>query len=88
VAGCAVRLPLQHTRGERGALLIDVLEEYYRDAWQRSPEVQGQLFLPLGDDRRVRLRDLCDAVRRPRPQRDVVFGYDPVLGLTVEEPDG
>jgi hypothetical protein len=88
VAGCAVRLPLQHTRGDRGAVLLDVLEAYYRDAWQRSPEVQGQLFMPLGDDRRVRFRDLCDAVRRPRPRRDLLFSYEPVRGLTVEETDG
>lgn len=87
LAGCAVRLPLQHTRGHRGLALIEALEGYYRDAWQRSPEIQGQLVLPLGADRRARLSELCSATGKPPPPRDLVFAYDPVRGLTVEEPD-
>lgn len=73
LARCAVRLPLEATRGTAGDVLIDHLEEHYHHAWQGVPELKGQLVLPV--DRGPDGRTLPFDGRR--------FTYDQLRGLEV-----
>lgn len=47
MASCAVRLPVQSTRGEAGDALIEALEGGYVGAWQQERLLAGQFALPL-----------------------------------------
>ncbi|PZR51713.1 CRISPR-associated helicase/endonuclease Cas3 [Xylanimonas oleitrophica] len=59
IAGATVRLPASMSRGRGGDAVIDHLErlavELDLEAWQRSPDLAGQLVLPLDDERRARI---------------------------------
>lgn len=50
IAGCAVRLPAALCRGSRGYALLTALAQGFVLAWQRVPELRGQLLLVLDDD--------------------------------------
>lgn len=70
LAGCAVRLPGYVTLGRAGDDLIDALQDLGVDAWQKSPELAGQLVLPLDDDRQITIAGIH-------------LSYDAQTGLTV-----
>ena len=69
LASCAVRLPLEVTRGTQGDALLDALETSWFRPWQDRPELRGQLVLPLDDD--------------PRPIAGWLFNYTTKDGLDV-----
>ncbi|MFI2105688.1 CRISPR-associated helicase Cas3' [Isoptericola sp. NPDC019693] len=73
LAGTAVRLPAWLAAGELGDQVLDQLEENVVDAWQDSPDLAGQLVLPLDDGGRAYLAG-CEVV------------YDEDLGLRVGRP--
>ena len=75
LAASTVRLPTAVGHGRRGDAVIDRLEQLGEEldlmAWQRSPDLTGQLVLPFDGDRRAFLPG-C------------VLTYDPDTGLEVE----
>lgn len=70
LAGCSVSLPTYLTLGRAGDELLDALEALVVEAWQRSPDLQGQLILPLDRDRRAVVAGMR-------------IHYDPDTGLKV-----
>ncbi|QAY71395.1 CRISPR-associated helicase Cas3' [Xylanimonas protaetiae] len=72
LAAATVRLPGHVARGKQGDDVLEHLESLVVDAWQTSPDLAGQLVLPL------------DATRRATIPGFVVT-YDPQTGLDVEE---
>lgn len=71
LAAATVRLPGHVARGARGDAVLAHLESLVVDAWQKAPDLAGQLVLPL------------DATRRATIPGFVVT-YDPQTGLDVE----
>ena len=75
LAASTVRLPVTLGAGRRGDAVVDHLErlgeEHDLMAWQRSPDLEGQLILPFDGDGRAALPG-C------------VLTYDPEIGLEVD----
>jgi hypothetical protein len=72
LASASVRLPAQVARGSRGDAVLAHLESLLVDAWQRAPELEGQLVLPLNATGTAEIPGF-------------VVRYDPQTGLDVEE---
>jgi len=72
LAGTGVRLPAAMARGRRGDRVLARLEEQVVEAWQRSPDLTGQLVLPLDDTREA----LVEGFR---------VRYDTETGLSVDD---
>ncbi|WP_166844615.1 CRISPR-associated helicase Cas3' [Isoptericola sp. BMS4] len=75
LAGTAVRLPSWVAAGDLGDQVLDELEALVREAWQESPDLAGQLVLPLGDARRAEVAG-CE------------ISYDEDVGLQVRRTAG
>lgn len=72
LAGTSVRLPAVMARGRRGDEVLADLEGLVVEAWQRSPDLAGQLVLPLD-------------VTRSALVRGFLVQYDEETGLDVHE---
>jgi hypothetical protein len=72
LAGTSVRLPTMVTQGDKGDIVIDHLERLVRDTWQKTPDLAGQLILPLDNERQAEIPGLG------------VVTYDPETGLDFE----
>ena len=79
LAGTSVSLPRWVCEGSRGLMLIEALESLMRPAWQLSPDLAGELVLPLDENCQWQMPDLLP---------DLLIEYDPLLGMTVRRPDG
>ena len=75
LAGASVRLPAAMARGRRGDAVLGELEEQVVEAWQRSPDLAGQLILPLDEAREA----LVQGFR---------IRYDSETGLSVDDAEG
>lgn len=78
IAGCAVRLPAALCRGSRGDALLGALGRGFLLAWQRVPELRGQLLLVLDDDGEGGASATLAGVR---------LRYHPATGLAVSVTD-
>ncbi len=72
LASTSVRLPAAMAQGRRGEAVLAELEALIVLPWQRSPELGGQLVLPLDDARGA----LVQGFR---------IQYDPDTGLSVDD---
>lgn len=75
LAGASVRLPAAMARGRRGDAVLADLEELVVEAWQRSPDLTGQLVLPLDDTRAALVQGFH-------------IRYDQETGLSVDDVEG
>ena len=62
-------------RGRRGDAVLADLEELVVEAWQRSPDLTGQLVLPLDDTQAALVRGFR-------------IRYDQETGLSVDDVEG
>ncbi len=75
IASCSLRLPTAESRGRRGDVVIDALSrEWYFEAWQRSPQLRGQLIMVLDEQPDGSLAGVVGGRR---------FTYDQRHGLKV-----
>jgi CRISPR-associated endonuclease/helicase Cas3 len=72
LAGTSVRLPAAMARGRRGDAVLEELESLVVEEWQRTPDLAGQLVLPLDQTR----QSLVQGFR---------IRYDSDTGLSVDD---